>query len=56
MGTMTFALERPRHFLSEKRTRVYEQYCLGVSQLKNALVAKNTLQWRALPDMERIGA
>lgn len=52
----TFALECSVYFLSEKRTELYEQYCSGVSQLKNMLSAKNDLQSRALPGLGRRGA
>jgi len=54
--TRTFALECTVHFLSEKRTKLYKRYCLGVSQLKNVLGAKNTFQSQALPALERCGA
>lgn len=52
MGTMTFALEWPGYFHSEQQTGMYEEYCLGTSQPKNVLAAKNTIQWQALPDLE----
>lgn len=55
MVFMTFALERPAHFLNEKRIELYEQYCSRVSQLKNALGAKNTLQSWTLFNLERCG-
>lgn len=53
---MTFALEHLVHFLSEERTEPYKQYGEGAPQLKNVLGAKNSLQRRALPGLERCGA
>jgi hypothetical protein len=53
---MIYALEYSVHFLSEKRTELYEQYCSGVSQMKNVLSAKNDLHRWALPNLERRGA
>ena len=38
---MTVTLECTVHFLSEKRTRLYQNTVKGVSQLKNFLGAKN---------------
>ncbi len=51
-----YALECPVYFLSEKRSELYKRYYWGVSQLKNALGAKNDLQSWALPGLERRGA
>jgi hypothetical protein len=52
----TFALERPVHFVGEKRTELYEQYCSGVSELKNGMGAKNTFKGKALLALERCDA
>lgn len=51
-----YALEYSVQFLSEKQTKLYEWYYWGVSQLKIVLDAKNGLQDRALPVLERRGA
>lgn len=53
---LAYALEYTVHFLGEQRTELYGKYCLGVAQLKNVLGAKNNLQRRALPGLERCGA
>ncbi len=51
-----YAFECLGHFLSEKRTELYKQYCSGVSQLKNGLGAKNDLRSWTLFNLERRGA
>ncbi len=56
MSDRTFALECTVHFLSDKLTELYEQYCSGVSQLKNALGAKSNLKRQALLGLERCDA
>lgn len=50
----TYALECTGHFLGEKRAEPYREYGEGVSQMKNALGAKNDLQERALLDLEGV--
>lgn len=56
LGNITYVLECRVQFLSEKQTKLYEWYYWGVSQLKIVLDAKNGLQDRALPVLERRGA
>ena len=53
---MSHALECAGYFLCEKRSELYEQYCSGVSQLKNMLSAKSHLQSWALPSLGKGGA
>ena len=44
------------HFLSEKRSELYEQYYSRVSQLKNVLSAKNAFPEQIYFGLERRGA
>ena len=44
------------HFLSEKRSELYEQYYSRVSQLKNVLGAKNAFPEQIYFGLERRGA
>lgn len=52
----THAIEHTVHFISEKRTELYQEYCERVSELKNVLCAKSSFKRQALPDLERSGA
>ena len=49
----TYTLECIVHLVSEKRTKLYEWYYLGILQLKNVLGAKSDLQSWALLNWER---
>jgi hypothetical protein len=50
-----YTLERTVNFLSEETTELYIKYSEEVPQLKKLLGAKNALQRRALPALERRG-